>query len=221
MKHSFQIVHFDQLTSSNDHAKQFIHQYRDKTILWCDQQLQGRGRFTRVWQSGKDLTFSILFKSDGVHQMLAPLAVVKALATLHCDCQIKWPNDILYQGKKLCGILVEKVFMGEKNTATIVGIGVNLTPVSKDLKVKAIHLPFAPKELLLRILEQYEQLLTQDPETIWKQYRCYNALQGRKILQNDVLWDVLDISPEGWLIVSHEDEICMWKSEEITLEHIY
>lgn len=220
MKHNFKIIHFEQLSSTNDHAKEKAAQYGDKTVIWCDHQTHGRGRFERVWESKNDLTFSILFQKDGVHQMIAPLAVVLALSSFNIPCQIKWPNDILYQGKKLCGILVEKIFQGD-NCSVIVGIGVNLSEPSLTLQQKATYLPFSPAKLLSCILEQYEKLLSESETSIWQNYRKYNYLQGRKILRNAVLWDVVDISKEGWLMVSHDHEIKMWKSEEITLEHIY
>lgn len=221
MKHNFSLVHFDTLPSTNDYAKLHYPEYQQASVIWCDQQTRGRGRFERQWDSHRDLTFSIIYKKSYPHHVLAPLAIVQALQTYGYACQIKWPNDVLYQGKKLCGILIEKMYEGNHEACTIVGIGVNLTQVSQELSNKAIWVPLNPIELLQTILLQYELLLDHPIQELIAQYRIYHYLKGRKIKQNDVLWDVLDITPEGYLLVKHQDEVVAWKSEEVTLDHIY
>ncbi len=102
------------------------------------EQTNGRGRLDRSWQSPKDagLYFSIVLRpqlemsSWPLITLMAALAVCDALlkaCALRAD--IKWPNDICINGRKLCGILVETVET-ESGAAAIVGIGINLTAIS-------------------------------------------------------------------------------------------
>lgn len=221
MKHKFNILHFETLPSSNDYAKNHRDGINTPAVIWCDQQTNGRGRFKRVWESNRDLTFSMLFHDDAPHHLLAPLSLICALSENDFDCKIKWPNDILYEGKKLCGILIEKVYEGNEKPYTIVGIGVNTTPPCESLSHKATWVPLPSSSLLSTILQRYEALQRLSLQELLKLYRSCNYLKGRKILQNGVLWDVSDISEEGYLLVCHDDVSATWKSEEVTLEHIY
>jgi BirA family biotin operon repressor/biotin-[acetyl-CoA-carboxylase] ligase len=103
------------------------------TLLIAKSQMAGRGRAGRSWLSapGKSLTFSLAWKFNApVHALLGlPLAVgvalAEALAMFQVEVRLKWPNDVLHQGKKLAGILIETVSVGEASWA-VIGIGINM-----------------------------------------------------------------------------------------------
>jgi BirA family biotin operon repressor/biotin-[acetyl-CoA-carboxylase] ligase len=103
------------------------------TLLAAERQTAGRGRAGRVWHSapGAALTFSLAWKFSGPLSALAglPLAVGVALAeklnSLQVECSLKWPNDILMQGKKLAGILIETASV-RNGTWAVIGIGLNV-----------------------------------------------------------------------------------------------
>jgi BirA family biotin operon repressor/biotin-[acetyl-CoA-carboxylase] ligase len=103
-------------------------------LLIAEHQTAGRGRAGRSWLSapGDSLTFSLAWRFDGGLQRLSglPLAVGVALAEtlgrLGQPVELKWPNDLLKDGDKLAGILVETATGGDGATWTIVGIGLNL-----------------------------------------------------------------------------------------------
>lgn len=221
MKHNFQIQIFDEVPSTNDYAKDHIHSLVDRSVIVAKRQTKGRGRFDRVWISGEDLTFTILFKEAEAHSLLAPIAIVEALRLQEMDACIKWPNDILINGKKIAGILIEKVYEGNTRVGDLVGIGVNLTTPSQNLQEKATCIEASPTVLLAQILDCYMQLLTFDTKHILQLYRSYNYLQGRKIILDNVLWEVENITMEGYLCLRDGNKQRILKSEEISLEHIY
>lgn len=221
----FRVFTFDELPSTNDYLKHHASEYLHSDVIWAKKQTNGRGRFTRQWISGEDLTCSILFrKSEYAHTLLAPLAVVFALSTLGIETQIKWPNDILYKGKKCCGILVESIFEGNTFGYDIVGIGINVNnEFATDLIDKAIALPISIdiESLLYQLIRSYAMVLRMDQESILRQYRKYSYLIGKKITYRDELWDVLDFKEHGELNIGKDGVVKTLLSEEISLASIY
>jgi BirA family biotin operon repressor/biotin-[acetyl-CoA-carboxylase] ligase len=109
-------------------------QLRRPTLLIAEHQSAGRGRAGRSWLSapGDSLTFSLAWKFAGSPQRLLglPLAVgvalAETLAALDVPVQLKWPNDLLKDGSKLAGILIETQGAADGGTWTVIGIGLNL-----------------------------------------------------------------------------------------------
>ncbi len=101
------------------------------TVLVADHQSAGRGRFARRWEAppGSSVAISMLLRPAGVPferwlwlPLVAGIAVADALAALGVRPQVKWPNDVLIDGRKLCGILSVRV-----DDAAVIGIGINTT----------------------------------------------------------------------------------------------
>lgn len=109
-------------------------QLTEPLLLVAEHQTAGRGRAGRSWLSSSEnsLTFSLAWKFDGGPQVLSglPLAVGvalgDALAQLGVQVQLKWPNDVLKDGDKLAGILIETQSAPGGGTWTVIGIGLNL-----------------------------------------------------------------------------------------------
>lgn len=140
------------------------------TVLVIDRQTAGRGRRGRSWTSSPEtsLTFSLLWRFDGGVERLAGLslavgvALVRALAALGCrGAALKWPNDVLLDGRKLAGILVE-LSSERRGMVAVIGIGINLAqpPADPALEVPAAALadamPVPPERhvLLAQILTE-------------------------------------------------------------------
>lgn len=126
----YKLHHFKSLASTQDKAKEFAGKGLSDVIVVADMQTKGRGRFRRKWHSAKGgLWISILLKPKNIDNLqcltfAAAVAVVKSIKKI-CSLKtsIKWPNDVHYRGKKLCGILTEGIFPANY---VAVGIGVNV-----------------------------------------------------------------------------------------------
>lgn len=132
------IIHqFDKLSSTNDVLKKMANQ-PEFTCVVADEQSAGRGRRERQWHSspGDGLYLSVLLLPEATKKLsllslLAAVSVAEALMERNVSgVDIKWPNDVLVNGRKLCGILIESVSTGANAPRIIAGIGVNLNHAS-------------------------------------------------------------------------------------------
>lgn len=136
------LICFEKLNSTNKYAKENIETLADKTVVSTDVQTNGYGRFERSWTDlGTEniyMTF-ILKPSDEIKPVYANLTqylsvcLCKQLEGMGLFPQIKWPNDVLLDGKKVCGILAETSIKGGKLKGIVLGIGVNLNASKDDL----------------------------------------------------------------------------------------
>ncbi len=128
----FTIRHYEKLGSTNDEARRLAEQGAPHgTVVHADEQTAGRGRLARAWYSPPgNLYLSILLRLDtpparlGELSLLTALAVadtVDALLPLQIRASLKWPNDVLVDGGKIAGILLEHA-----NAAIIIGVGLNV-----------------------------------------------------------------------------------------------
>ena len=128
-----QLYYYPRLTTTMETAKELVKRGTDEgTVIIAGTQTAGRGRIGRTWLSPDgSLAMSVILKPslDKLPQlvMLASLAVVRAVKTVAgLETQIKWPNDVLIKGKKVCGILIENEVKGGKVNFAIIGIGINI-----------------------------------------------------------------------------------------------
>lgn len=133
------LLTFAELDSTNTYLKNNYAQLAEKTVVVADVQTAGRGRFDRVWVSqAGGLYFSVLLKPlqtkfiANLTQLMA-LSVCMAAEEVGLKPNLKWPNDVQVNGKKLCGILSEAVAQQGRVVCVIVGCGINVE--QKELSV--------------------------------------------------------------------------------------
>jgi BirA family transcriptional regulator, biotin operon repressor / biotin---[acetyl-CoA-carboxylase] ligase len=134
-RHPFTIHQFTTLGSTNDHLKEMV-AAPEFTCVVADEQTAGRGRRARAWHSspGDGLYLSILLlprtDSSSTVPLIGLLAAVAVAETLIErgveDVDIKWPNDVLVNDRKISGILAEALSDGSESLRLVLGIGVNL-----------------------------------------------------------------------------------------------
>lgn len=136
-------IHFEQIDSTNTWAKTHLDQWAPQgmTRITASAQTAGRGRFQRHWESPAHVniyaTFCFWFDSQrrdrGHLPQLLTLAAAHTLETIGFACTIKWPNDLLLNGKKIAGILCETI-MEKERCGVVCGIGMNINMNSDDLQ---------------------------------------------------------------------------------------
>jgi len=127
---------FDSIGSTNDEAMAWAKKgAQDLSLVVADEQTMGRGRLDRPWFTPPRtaLAFSLILRPTSAEKPLlsrtvglAALALSDVLQTLNLDPQIKWPNDILLNGRKLAGILIEATWFEEEAQSIVIGMGVNI-----------------------------------------------------------------------------------------------
>jgi BirA family biotin operon repressor/biotin-[acetyl-CoA-carboxylase] ligase len=132
--------YFEQTGSTNDIALAWAAAGApDLALVYAEEQTAGRGRGSRRWftPAGAALAFSLVLRplpgvepSIPLFSALGALAVCEVLRKLGLQPQIKWPNDVLLNRCKVCGILAESVWLGEKVESIVLGVGLNIKPES-------------------------------------------------------------------------------------------
>jgi len=187
----YKLYHFKSLTSTQDKAKELANKGLSNVVIVADAQTKGRGRFKRKWHSGKDgLYMSILLKPKDISKLqyltfAASVAVISSIKkTAKLNTNIKWPNDVHYKGKKLCGILTEGIFGKENHAIVGIGLNVNQSKFTNEIKNTATSLriisnaEFNIENLAKNIIDEfftlygnyYEKNKPESISKIWKKY---------------------------------------------------
>ena len=208
--------HFSSVDSTNSWPKRHKVDFAKDTlaIITADEQTQGRGRHLRVWHSPKGTniylsfaffentisTFSPLFFSQ-----IAVLCVAHVLKKYSIEAQIKWPNDLLVEGKKIGGILTE----AEKDTddtATfiILGIGLNVNMTKDELK----NIPKAATSMFIETgnttsLKTLQDEIVKEFMLLWEKAKQ----EGVTSLKNEWLKKINWMLSRDILIVDHGKEL--------------
>jgi BirA family transcriptional regulator, biotin operon repressor / biotin---[acetyl-CoA-carboxylase] ligase len=226
---------FDQLDSTQDYADSLpYNESLHGTIVIAKKQNLGKGRMGRTWISPDGgLWMSIIFMPDFsvdniiFTQFIGALAVADAIhENTKINCRLKWPNDVLVNAKKVCGILVD-VDIENENKKIIMGIGLNANIESSSINnyltndnLKAttlkeeygndIDLIFLTKSILERMEYYYENFLSNGRTLeIIERWKEKSDIFGKKAIVYDgtqkIMGEVIDIDQNGALIIKLSD----------------
>lgn len=139
MKIGHCLIRLESCTSTNDIAREYaLKGAAEGTVILAKEQTQGRGRQGRAWYSPKNkgLYLSIILRPPisglSLLPLLAGLAVEEALHRMGVSVGLKWPNDLVWSGRKVGGILSEGNYSGNRLNFAVVGIGLNLHHEEED-----------------------------------------------------------------------------------------
>ncbi|WP_010234234.1 biotin--[acetyl-CoA-carboxylase] ligase [Clostridium arbusti] len=227
------IIHFDSIDSTNNKAKELaLLDEKNGTVIISEEQTMGKGRMGRNFISpkGKGIWMSIILKPDinplnvAMVTQIGAAAINKAFREMKIETLIKWPNDILLNKKKICGILTEMSAELTKVNFLVMGIGINVNldegDFTEEVKEMATSVKIetgkslSRKEIVSRILNNFEVLYEdfierEDIEKTISICRENSILIGREIRvikrENSINAKVLDIDNKGELVVQYED----------------
>jgi BirA family biotin operon repressor/biotin-[acetyl-CoA-carboxylase] ligase len=199
-------LHLRATTSTNDRARELAQAGAPHgTLVTAAEQTAGRGRQGRTWTAppGSALLLSVVLRDPPA---LLPLAGALAVAEVAgAGAQIKWPNDVLLDGRKVAGILAEG---RPQDGWAVLGIGLNVALRIEDLPPElhetAGTLGLEPADLeptLERLLAALERALALDEATLLDAYRARDALRGREVSWTTGRGRATGIDGEGRLVV--------------------
>ena len=218
------VWHYDHVESTSETAKELLEEdLEEGLVLWADRQSAGRGRQGRAWASPPGgLYFSVILRPKETHAwilgLLVGMPVVKALRHFGVFAGLKYPNDAVYQDRKIAGILSEGVYRRE-TYHVIIGIGVNtnvdldrlppdVQPTATTLK-REVNLFVANDEFLDYLLNQIDDLYSRYRNTriefLIKDYRGQCTTIGKRVTattsKGSITGRAYDIAPNGALII--------------------
>lgn len=243
-----EIFYFPVLDSTNTRAKQLAEEgFPTGTLVVAEQQDAGRGRRGRSWESprGSGIFMTVLLKPDIRPDNASMLTLVAALAVAAAirkhtgrPAGIKWPNDIVMNGKKVCGILTEMSAQIDYVNHIVVGIGINVHnetfPEALAQQATSLYMEtgvhYNRAALIEEILEQFERyyavyLQTQDLSGLLREYETHlvNLHQIVKVLDPKEPFEgkAMGITARGELIVDTWESRRLVSSGEVSVRGIY
>ena len=232
------VYYFEEIDSTQNFAQNIAADKKENgTIIIAEKQTSGRGRLDRKWTSPKGgIWFSLIIhpKFDVSSSTLIPILSAVALSksiksVLDIETEVKWPNDITMNGKKVAGVLVDASFQTNSIDYLILGIGINFDIDAKKLEKRLTKTPnfygidslrekedkTPPKKLLKEFLLQFEKNLFQldkgEKSKIIKEWTKRAAGIGKKITINTSNGKISGISQgidnDGALKIKTRNEI--------------
>ena len=239
-------IEFESLPSTSLYIKENITSIENNVYVIAKEQTNGRGRTGNSWVSSKEnLMFSFKINPDKIAvndypiiTLLTGLAVRNTLAYIS-DCEeilIKWPNDIICNDKKICGIIAEGIFNDTNFVIIGIGINVNQVDICDELKNKASSLKLIFKKdfdkdaILEKFDEEFKLLykrLEEKDKSFIDQLNKYNYLKEKEIVINNEEYQnksfvCLKINKNGNLVLRDEkNNLFEINSNEVSLKNNY
>lgn len=244
-----EVLYFDTIDSTNIKAQELAEKgYLSGTLVVADKQESGKGRRGRSWvsPSGTGIFMTLMIKPDinpnnaSMLTLVAALAVAKAITSVTGEeALIKWPNDIVINGKKVCGILTEMNAQFDYINHIVVGIGINvhnesfpeeISQMASSLMIEAGGKRFHRAQIIAETMSYFEQyydtfLKTQDLSALVREYDelLVNRNKSVRVLDPKEPFDgkAMGITPKGELIVDTWESRKLVSSGEVSVRGIY
>ncbi|MGF0065530.1 biotin--[acetyl-CoA-carboxylase] ligase [Lachnospiraceae bacterium SGI.085] len=243
-----EIYYYDVTDSTNIRAKELAEEgHPSGTLVVADRQESGRGRRGRSWDSpsGTGIFMTLLLKPEmnpnhaSMLTLVAAMAVARAISKCaDTEALIKWPNDIVIGGKKICGILTEMSAQFDFINHIVIGIGINVHnehfPEEIVETASSILLQTGKRirraELIEQILEQFEHyyaifMETEDLSGLVKEYNSIlvNMNKSVRVLDPKEPFEgkAMGITKKGELIVDTWESRKMVSSGEVSVRGLY
>ncbi len=200
-------LHLREMGSTNDRARALaVAGAPHGTLVTTGLQTAGRGRQGRTWTTppGRALLMSLVLRAP---DRMLPLAAAVAVAeTAGPEAMIKWPNDVLLDGRKVAGILAEA---RPQDGWAVLGMGINVAlrpdDFPEELRASAGSLGLEPRDVevfLERLLATLERTLALEPAALLDAWRARDALYGREVAWADGTGRAGGIDGDGRLVVA-------------------
>lgn len=233
------IIYLDQIDSTNNYIAKLVNEGKVEfgQVILADEQFEGRGQRDAKWLSeiGKNLLFSVFITLDNLSvtnqlflMQYTAVSICEALQDLGLNAQIKWPNDLVVDGKKIGGILIENQLVGNKIVSSIIGIGLNVnqlnfgeitaTSISEQLGVEQNRIDVFGK--LLDKLNYYFQFIEFDAAILNKHYlenlyRINTTARFHSEKMGEFQGEIIGVDALGKLCLIHEKKEYRFEVKQI------
>lgn len=238
------MIRLEEITSTNNYLRGLVGKepLPEGSVVVTNFQTAGRGQVGNTWESedGKNLMFSIILYPDFLPanrqfliSQITALSVKETLDEYVDDVTVKWPNDIYWRDRKICGMLIENDLSGRELYCSVLGIGININqreflsdapnPVSLT---QITGLEYDREEILnkfrKRLYERYVDLIREKEDDIRKDYRIalYRGSGFHPYRDADGLFEacIKEIEPTGHLVLElHNGELRRYAFKEVSV----
>ena len=221
-----EIIYFDETDSTNRQARMLAREgAAHGTLVIADTQSAGRGRRGRGWISpaGEGIFMSLIVRPQVHPSQVAKLSLMLALAVAKAieretglDARIKWPNDIVIKGRKVCGLLLEMDATQERVESIVAGVGINVhqTVFEEEIAQTASSLDLLAGRRVSRsaivraFLMEFERAMVLADDAMMDAYRALSATIGQRVqvigLDGTYIGRATGITQSGSLLVEDE-----------------
>lgn len=224
------LVHVASCDSTQALAERDVH--GGWAVFWTDHQSAGRGREGRSWHDSPSEDIAVTFQITDLNlhtpthlAAAVPVAAIESIASIVPEIRIKWPNDLLLHGRKLCGVLIDS--QGQPPNRHLIGIGMNINRSSfpRELVEQSTSLALATgrefdrSERLLHLAQAIDRIITQittgDLAQLATAFAAHLGLSGKLVRAT-----TNNRTVEGILTTLNLDRIVINDREEIALAHL-
>lgn len=219
---AYKLISFDKIPSTQDYAHDLIADGNasDKTVVTALAQSAGRGRYKRTWVSHHgNLYASFIYKTyerDPKLSYAVAVAIAETLISFGLNPQIKWPNDVLIDGKKISGVLIEYA-----RNFVIVGIGINIKtcPTVKEYKTTKVseYADVDVNEILSVLMKKLDKWRDTDFSIVRERWMelamCINKMikyQGKEA-------ELIGLNEDGALVLRFGSRYVLTYGDEISI----
>ena len=220
---TYKLLSFDKITSTQDFAHDLIARgtATNKTVIMALAQSAGRGRYIRTWVSHHgNLYVSFIYKLDERDPRLSyavAVAIAETLISFGMNPQIKWPNDVLIDGKKISGVLIEY-----SQNFVIVGIGINVKtcPTVKEYRTTKIH-KYKPdvdiKEVLNVLMKKIDKWRGANFSVVRERWMDLAAGLNKTIQYHGKPAELMGLNEDGALVLREGTRYILTYGDEISI----
>lgn len=219
---NYKLISFDKIPSTQDYAHELINAGRasDKTAILALAQSAGRGRFRRTWVSHHGNVYvSFIYNSPVRDARLAyaiAVAIADTIASFGVHPQIKWPNDILVDNKKIAGALIEY-----SGNFVVVGIGINVNSnptVDKYKTTKLDNYSEIPMNVLLnRLMRNIDRWRSADFRQVRERWMSLATCLNMPVKYRGEIAELVGINENGALILRRDSRYLLVYGDEISI----
>lgn len=223
------IIKFKTISSTNDYIKEHYVQLEDGTIVLSEEQTKGRGRSDHQWISQPGNLYMSRLKKTNLNQdsffaelIQVSMSVVSLLHNHGIVATIKYPNDILVSGQKICGILIEGKW-SQSIEYLISGIGINVNQLEfheLNKKATSINKLLGVKQDLKKLFDEFWTIY-RNCDFNYESYIENSMIIGKQITHENQKYNVVGIDKQGFLLLENNETKLKVRINEISLEEIY